>query len=112
MQAAAHLISEVSVDDAEALQAIGALRCAVWAGEGSLNASLFHSGVWLDEEDYDARSARHFVARAAPGGAIVAACRLLLHSSVDAAASDRDVAFFLERGVPLAFPCADFGQEP
>jgi threonine 3-dehydrogenase len=105
-----HVLSEVSVADAAALQAIGALRCSVWAGEGSLSTSLFPTGVWLDAEDWDARRVRHFVVRATPGGAIVAACRLLLHSSADAAAKDRDVALFLEKGAPLAFPCADLGR--
>ena len=105
----AYTIAEV-VADAETLQAIGALRCTVWAGEGSLNEACFPTGVWLDAEDQDAARCRHFVARATPGGPIIAACRLLLHASAASAASDRDVAFFLQKGAPLAFPCCDLGR--
>ena len=107
---ALHTIAEVAAADAAALQAIGALRVAVWAGEGSLNASCFPTGVWLDAEDTDASRCRHFVARATPGGPIIAACRLLLHASAASAASDRDVALFLQQGAALAFPCCDFGR--
>lgn len=41
------------------MQAVGRLRYQVWLEEGSIDTTLFPSGIWLDPTD---ETARHFVA--------------------------------------------------
>jgi predicted GNAT family N-acyltransferase len=89
---------------AATLEAIGRLRCSVWAAEGALNTAAFPEGVWIDAEDY---RARHWVATTGTG-TIVGAARLVRHDSLDTA--DRDVALWKACGRSIALPIADLGR--
>ena len=97
------IIHEVPPDP-DILQRIGALRWAVWQSEGCLDEASFPAGVWCDADDV---RGRHFVA-VSVSGEVVAAARLLTHSSAET--SDRDVAVWKHAGLPLTFPAADLGR--
>jgi predicted GNAT family N-acyltransferase len=89
--------------------AIGRLRVSVWSGEGSLDASLFPSGVWWDELD-EAEGARHWVVFGDKGcdAVVVAAARLTWHASFDD--DYRDVQLWKSVGADLPLPTCDLGR--
>jgi len=87
---------------------IGRLRLAVWSGEGSLDVSLFPTGVWWDALD-EAEGSRHWVVCGGPGNTtVVAAARLTWHPSFED--GYRDVELWKKAGVDLPLPTCDLGR--
>jgi ribosomal protein S18 acetylase RimI-like enzyme len=94
---------EVAAADAAILAAVGRLRLAVWAGEGSVAAALFPDGIWLDRFDQDAR---HWIAVDA-SGALVAAARMTIHATL---AEAPDGYVWTDAGRSLAGPIANISK--
>ena len=95
-------------------EAIGRLRCDVWAAEESLDRAQFPQGMWWDELD-EASTTRHWIifgTQESDGDTkcpvLAAAARLTLHSSLDE--GYRDVQLWRRSGAELPLPTCDLGR--
>lgn len=100
------IIKEVDCFDSTCLDRIGKLRYDVWLGEKSLDQSMFPNGSWLDPSDEDSILTRHFVAEV--NGELVAAARLVTHTTI--ASADVDIDLWMSSGKKLVWPVSDLGR--